>query len=174
MNGSVASEKAALRSQMQQRLRAITAEDRESYSDEICERVLEMTPWAEAQNVILFTPLPSEPIITPLKLDCDARKVACVKIPQSSRSETDLHLPEAIDLILVPGIAFSKDRHRLGRGGGFFDRLLAGPAKGAFKLGICFSFQVLETLPNEAPDIVMDAVVTDERQQCKGGAIPRK
>jgi 5-formyltetrahydrofolate cyclo-ligase len=161
MNGSVPSEKAALRAQMQQRLRAITAEDRESYSDEICERILEMTKWAEAQSVILFTPLPSEPIITPLKLDCDARKVSCVSIAQSSRNESELHLPEVIDLILVPGIAFSKDRHRLGRGGGFFDRLLAGRAKDSFKLGICFSFQMLDALPREPHDIVMDAVVTD-------------
>jgi len=71
-------------------------------------------------------------------------------------------LPETIDLILVPGLAFSKDRHRLGRGGGFFDRLLAGRAAGAFKLGICFSFQVLESVPTESHDIVMDAVVTDD------------
>ena len=157
-----ANEKTALRAKMQQQLRALTAEDRQSYSEEICERVLEMEQWAGAQNVILFSPLPSEPIITPLKLDCEARKVACANIAQSARSESELHLPETIDLILVPGLAFSKDRHRLGRGGGFFDRLLAGRAKDAFKLGICFSFQLLDQVPIEGHDIVMDAVVTDE------------
>ena len=121
-----------------------------------------MAQWAEGQSVILFSPLPSEPIITPLKLDCEARKAHCFTIPQSPRSEAELQLPETIDLILVPGIAFSKDRHRLGRGGGFFDRLLAGRAKDAFKLGICFSFQLLDTIPTEPHDIVMDAVVTDD------------
>jgi 5-formyltetrahydrofolate cyclo-ligase len=155
-------QKNALRSEMRLRLRAMTAEDRQSLSDEICERVLEMAQWAEAQNVILFSPLPSEPIITPLKLDCEARKVSCVNIPQSPKSEADLYLPDSIDLILVPGLAFSKNRHRLGRGGGFFDRLLAGRAAGAFKLGICFSFQLLDTIPTETSDRVMDAVVTDE------------
>lgn len=156
-------QKNALRAEMRQQLRTMTAEDRQSLSDEICERVLEMAQWAEAQNVILFSPLPSEPIITPLKLDCEARKVSCLNIPQSPKSEADLHLPDSIDLILVPGLAFSKDRHRLGRGGGFFDRLLAGRAAGAFKLGICFSFQLLDTIPTEAHDIVMHAVVTDEQ-----------
>lgn len=161
MNGGLNSDKAALRAQMQQQLRAITAEDRESYSDEICERVMEMPEWLEAQNVVLFVPLPSEPIITPLKLDCDARKVSAALIPQTARNESDLHLPDKPDLILVPGLAFSKDRHRLGRGGGFFDRLLAGRAKDAFKLGVCFSFQLLDTIPTEGHDIVMDAVVSD-------------
>jgi 5-formyltetrahydrofolate cyclo-ligase len=161
MNEDLTAAKKALRSEMQQKLRALTSEDRQSLSDEICERVLEMAPWAEAQNLILFSPLPSEPIITPLKLDCDARKVSCATVPQSPKNESDLHLPETIDLILVPGLAFSKDRHRLGRGGGFFDRLLAGSAAKAFKIGICFSFQLVDTVPTEAHDIVMDAIVTD-------------
>jgi len=155
--------KTALRADMTKRLREMTAEDRESASEELCERILEMTPWAEARTALLFVPLPSEPIITPLKLDCDARKVASVNIPQSARNETNLTLPESIDLILVPGLAFSSDRRRLGRGGGFFDRLLAGPASKAFKLGVCFSFQVLDTVPTNANDVIMDAVVTDSR-----------
>ena len=110
MNESLSAQKAALRAEMMKRLREMTAEDRQARSEEICERVLEMEQWAEAQNIILFSPLPSEPIITPLKLDCEARKVSCVNIPKSVREESDLHLPEAIDLILVPGLAFSKSR----------------------------------------------------------------
>src|SRR5438132_13930543 len=123
MNDNPGSEKAAVRAEMIKRLREMTAEEREALSEEICERVLEMNQWAEAQNVVLFSPLPSEPIITPLKLDCQARKVCCQAIAQSVRNESDLHLPDTIDLILVPGMAFSKNKHRLGRGGGFFDRL---------------------------------------------------
>jgi 5-formyltetrahydrofolate cyclo-ligase len=164
MNESLQPQKAALRSEMMKRVRQITAEDRESFSEEICEQVLEMAEWAEAQTAVLFVPLPSEPIITPLKLDCDARKVVCVSIPQSPKAEADLHLPDSIDLILVPGVAFSNDRQRLGRGGGFFDRLLAGRAAKAFKLGICFSFQIVDTMPVEGHDVVMDAVVTESTE----------
>ena len=162
MNGNPSSPKAALRAEMMKKLREMTAEDRESHSEEICERVLEMSQWAEGQSVVLFSPLPSEPIITPLKLDCQVRKVSCITLAQTARPESDLHLPETIDLILVPGVAFSKDRHRLGRGGGFFDRLLSGPAANAFKLGLCFSLQLLDPVPVEGHDIVMDAVVTDQ------------
>jgi 5-formyltetrahydrofolate cyclo-ligase len=155
------SEKASLREKMRQQLRGLTAEDRQSFSDEICERVMRLPQWLEAQSIVLFSPLPSEPIIVPLKLDCDARKVSVATIPQTAGIESDLHLPEAMDLILVPGLAFSKDRHRLGRGGGFFDRLLVGRAAGAFKLGVCFSFQLLETIPTEPHDIAIDAIVSE-------------
>jgi len=154
-------QKAALRAETQRRVREMTVEERQEYSEEICERVLEMSEWAEAKNVVLFLPVPSEPIITPLKLDCEARKISSVNVPQNARNESDLHLPDTIDLILVPGVAFSKDHHRLGRGGGFFDRLLAGRAANAFKLGICFSFQVFDTIPTEGRDIVMNAVITN-------------
>jgi 5-formyltetrahydrofolate cyclo-ligase len=161
MNNDLAAAKKALRLEMQQQLRTLTTEDRQSLSDDICERVLEMTPWAEAESVILFSPLPSEPIITPLKLDCEARKISFVNISQSSRNEAELHLPETVDLILVPGLAFSNDRYRLGRGGGFFDRLLAGRAAKAFKLGVCFSFQVIDSVPTEPHDVAMNAVATN-------------
>jgi 5-formyltetrahydrofolate cyclo-ligase len=161
MDPTLQQQKAALRAEMMKRIRQMTAEDRESSSDEICERVLEMAEWAQAQTAVLFIPLPSEPVITPLKLDCDARKVSCTNIPQSPKPETELHLPENIDLVLVPGMAFSSNRQRLGRGGGFFDRLLGGRAANAFKLGICFSFQVVDTMPSESHDVIMDAVVTE-------------
>jgi 5,10-methenyltetrahydrofolate synthetase len=111
--------------------------------------------------VVLFLPLPSEPIITPLKLDCDMRKIPEVIIPQNPKN--GIQLPEQIDLVLVPGLAFSKDRHRLGRGGGYFDRLLSGRAKTAFKLGICFGFQVVDQIPTEEHDVIVDAVATESR-----------
>ncbi len=154
-------EKAALREQMKQRLRAMTAEDRQSFSDGICENVLQLTQWQQAESVVLFLPLPSEPIITPLKLDCDVRKIPEVIIPQSPKD--GIKLPDQIDLVLVPGLAFSRDRRRLGRGGGYFDRLLSDRAKNAFKLGICFGFQVMDAIPTEPHDVIVDAVATEDR-----------
>lgn len=64
-----------------------------------------------------------------------------------------------IETAVIPGIAFDGEGHRLGRGGGYYDRLL--PALGhAWKLGLCFPFQLLEEVPHEAYDSVMDEVVT--------------
>jgi 5-formyltetrahydrofolate cyclo-ligase len=68
--------------------------------------------------------------------------------------------PAELDLILVPGAAFTRDGHRLGRGGGFYDRYLAQPGLRAVKLGVALECQLVETLPLDPHDVVMDGVVT--------------
>ena len=71
---------------------------------------------------------------------------------------------EQIDLILVPGMAFDRHGHRLGRGKGYYDRLLPRiPA--AYKAGICFPFQIVEEVPAEAFDICMDIIITSNEDE---------
>ncbi|EJW99876.1 5-formyltetrahydrofolate cyclo-ligase [gut metagenome] len=65
----------------------------------------------------------------------------------------------SIDLIIVPGMAFDKQGHRLGRGKGYYDRLLPKIPQ-AYKIGICFPFQLLEEIPTEPFDICMDEILT--------------
>jgi len=67
--------------------------------------------------------------------------------------------PEELDLIIVPGVAFDRAGHRLGRGGGFYDRLL--PQYQAVRVGICFDFQCLETVPSEPHDCNVDRLITE-------------
>ena len=66
---------------------------------------------------------------------------------------------DELDLIIVPGVAFDRAGHRIGRGGGFYDRLL--PQYRAVRAGICFGFQCLKTVPAQAHDIRMDWVATE-------------
>lgn len=66
---------------------------------------------------------------------------------------------DELDLIIVPGVAFDRTGHRIGRGGGFYDRLL--PQYHAVRAGICFGFQCLDTAPAQEHDIRMDWVVTE-------------
>ena len=69
--------------------------------------------------------------------------------------------PAEIDVILVPGLAFTGGGQRLGRGGGYYDRYLASlPAK-TLKIGVCFGFQIVGTLPTESHDQAVDAVATE-------------
>lgn len=64
----------------------------------------------------------------------------------------------AIDFIAVPGVAFDGNGNRLGRGKGYYDRLLPHiPA--AYKAGICFPFQLVEEVPAEPFDIRMDEII---------------
>ena len=62
-----------------------------------------------------------------------------------------------IDLVVVPGIAFDRRGHRIGFGGGFYDRFLADVQ--AVKAGLCYDDLVLQEIPNEPHDIPMDIVV---------------
>lgn len=64
----------------------------------------------------------------------------------------------AIDLAVIPGVAFDLAGNRLGRGKGYYDRLL--PLLPAFKAGICFPYQLVEEVPAESFDICMDTVIT--------------
>lgn len=65
----------------------------------------------------------------------------------------------AIDFIAVPGVAFDRSGNRLGRGKGYYDRLLPR-IPSAFKAGICFPFQLVEEVPAESFDIRMDEIIT--------------
>lgn len=60
-------------------------------------------------------------------------------------------------LALIPGMAFSKDGHRLGRGKGYYDRFLSRTR--IYKIGVCYPFQLLDTIPYDDYDIKMDEIV---------------
>jgi 5-formyltetrahydrofolate cyclo-ligase len=62
---------------------------------------------------------------------------------------------------LVPGLAFDPQGHRLGRGGGYYDRLLAGVL--GPRIGVALDWQILPTVPSEAHDITMTMVVSQDR-----------
>lgn len=69
--------------------------------------------------------------------------------------------PSKIDLAIIPGIAFSPNGARIGRGKGYYDRLLVN--LNALKIGICYDCQLLNNLPHESHDIYMDAIITPSR-----------
>lgn len=66
---------------------------------------------------------------------------------------------EKIDVAVVPGMAFDKEGHRLGRGKGYYDRFLRLLPK-TYKIGICFSWQLVDNVPTDEHDILMDQIMT--------------
>lgn len=66
--------------------------------------------------------------------------------------------PESIELIVVPAVAFDRKGGRLGRGKGFYDRLLAGTK--ATTIGVGYDFQLIDEVPVEEHDMAMNMVVT--------------
>ena len=64
-----------------------------------------------------------------------------------------------VDLAIIPGMAFDGQGHRLGRGKGYYDRLLPRLTR-CRKVGLCFDFQLVDDVPFEDYDVVMDGVVS--------------
>jgi len=88
--------------------------------------------------------------------------------PDPERSEADEG--DQIDVVVVPGAVFDRTGGRLGYGGGFYDRLLAGPAARAQRLGVGFAEQVVEGVPLLPHDQRLDWLVTDrETIHCRRG-----
>lgn len=75
-------------------------------------------------------------------------------------TENSKNIESEIDLIVVPGVAFDRQLNRMGRGGGFYDRLFS--QLDVPKIGICFDFQLFQQIPTEAFDKKMDLIITEK------------
>jgi 5-formyltetrahydrofolate cyclo-ligase len=68
--------------------------------------------------------------------------------------------PQQIDLAFIPGIAFSRDGHRVGYGKGFYDRLMKKLT--CPKIGIAYEFQIVNNIPGEKHDVPVDMIITEK------------
>jgi len=71
--------------------------------------------------------------------------------------------PVAPDIVLVPLVAFDRTGHRIGYGGGFYDRTLARLRRdsGVMAVGVAFDMQEIETVPASPHDVILDRILTD-------------
>jgi 5-formyltetrahydrofolate cyclo-ligase len=176
------SAKPELRKIMREKIGRLTPLELAEKSARISEVISRMPEWKTAQVICVFAPLPGEPDIE--ILNTGSRRVCYPRVngreldlyyvtdPQSmDSSRWNIREPSAdvrnaadhrdIDLIFVPGIAFSRGGGRLGRGAGFYDRLLVREGWRARKIGVCFDCQMADELPVEAHDHELDCVVTE-------------
>lgn len=83
--------------------------------------------------------------------------------------------PASVDVVVAPGLAFDRLGHRLGYGGGHYDRYLARLGPGALLVGVAFSLQLVDRVPVDEHDRPVDLVVTDDGViDARGGADPRR
>lgn len=146
-------------------------------------RQLEAHPrFVAAPVVLLFHSLPDEPCTHALLERWKTRKTLLLPAVagehltlhryegRESLREGAFHILEpagprfhdytSIRLAVIPGVAFDASGHRVGRGRGFYDRLLALPGfSGVYKLGLCFDFQKFDSVPTDPHDISVDEVI---------------
>jgi 5-formyltetrahydrofolate cyclo-ligase len=172
----ISEEKQMLRLRVLESLRAMSPEERSEKSKAIS-AILRQRLGGGAGVVFGFAPLRLEPDW--LALGCEG-KVAFPRIegttlhyhqssdfvrgPFGAREPSggELVSRELASAVLVPGLAFDRDGARLGRGGGFYDRLLEDSLLRAPRIGVCFACQMVERVPEEPHDAKVDAIVTEE------------
>jgi 5-formyltetrahydrofolate cyclo-ligase len=185
---SIVDEKRLLREQVITARARLSPADREEASRRIAARIAELDAFAAARTVALYAPIGAEVdtgevarraaaagkiLVWPRLLagrlalefaTCDP--AALVAGPQRTR-EPPPGAPavpaDAIDLMLVPGVAFDAAGGRLGRGRGHYDATLAAMPRRTARVGVCFEVQLVPGLPSEPHDAPLDLVVTEAR-----------
>jgi 5-formyltetrahydrofolate cyclo-ligase len=125
-----------------------------SLADEVATRDF-VRRWCERKTVLLPVMCPGGRLeLKPYRPDCTMTEAAFrVAEPDGEAFEAG-----RVGLILVPGVAFDRRNNRLGRGKGYYDRLLSGIP--AFRVGLCFDFQLFDEIPTDRHDVPMDRVVS--------------
>lgn len=128
----------------------------------ICRKIFREIDWSKIKRICSYDPIAElkEVDVKPLTETIEY-KYPDIKIKMLSQKKNQRIPKTKFNLILVPCLAFDKENHRLGFGGGFYDKFLAGQPQ-ALKIGLCFySGFVKKDLPHEPHDIPLDKVVTE-------------
>ncbi|MEM5947439.1 5-formyltetrahydrofolate cyclo-ligase [Spirochaetia bacterium 38H-sp] len=162
--------------------KALATEEKKRQSLIICNKIKQSNIWKKAKTIALYMPLKTEPDIRLLMEEAvKTKKRILLPVIENNTIELVLYkqdvplvrhslgflqpkntakesiLPE---LILVPGVAFDNNKKRLGRGGGYYDRLLSSLPPDCIKIGVCYSTQLTKEIPSEKHDIAMDIIIT--------------
>ena len=162
--------------------RALTAGERRAASERIFAQAAASAGFAAARCVGLFCSLPDEPDTTAALAAWSGEKRIVVPRVEGEEMqfydyspatmvrgafgilepgpEARLCRPDEIDLLFVPGVAFTRGGARLGRGRGYYDRYLSQPGVHALRIGVCYAHQLVDVLPTEPHDATMDSVVS--------------
>ncbi|WP_461832652.1 5-formyltetrahydrofolate cyclo-ligase [Aquifex sp.] len=170
---------------------ALSEEERGLLSRKIAENLRSIPEYKRAKTVLLYCPVKGEPDLTTLfseLINRDAlilpkvkgktlelykvNTLSCLKkgsfgIPEPEEGEKVS--PDEVELFVVPGVVFDKEGYRLGFGKGYYDRLLRGVKSP--KVGVAYSFQVIDKLPRDPWDIPVDIIITEKNiRRLKNGA----
>ena len=158
--------------------------------------ILELDGWKTFSSVLLFAPIEWEP--DPMELISTAPECSFL-FPRIAGDHLEIHrmsprslwitgsygirepdpgswdqaaLSE-VDLALIPGLAFDSKGGRLGRGKGFYDRLLGHPEFRGIKVGLAWDWQIVAEVPCDRDDIPMDFVVTPGKIHQSGSTLDK-
>lgn len=174
-------DKKALRQSIREKKRAMSVEQIQTCSARLTEKFCASTQYASAKTVYGYLPYNQEVRTVPLleRALADGKRVAVPKVygdemrfiymtDLSLTEKSEMGIPEPVAdepvaddptaLVLMPGLAFTKNGDRMGYGGGFYDKFLAQEPNHP-TVALCYEFQMVEELPTQDHDIPVDLVL---------------
>ncbi len=171
---------------------ALPPDRRRELSAAICRRVAASPEFVRSRFALLFASFGSEvdtgnllrialaegkrvalPRVEPATRALELREVRSLEddlapglwsIPEPIPERCPLVSPEALDFVLVPGVAFDRERRRLGYGGGYYDRLLGAVPPGAAAIAVCFGLQIVPVVPAAEHDRHVPVIITESER----------
>lgn len=180
--------KALVRRELKQVLESLSGEERHRKSVAACTLLSSTAEFAAARVVMLYLSTPEEIDTAPLALKCwqSGKTVVVPKVSWDQKRmlpveihslQTGIHTTSAhnirepiagkpipldlIDMVVVPGLGFSKSGYRIGRGMGFYDRFLAQEDFIGMSVGLAFAEQVIDDVPVLDHDMPLSMLVSD-------------
>jgi 5-formyltetrahydrofolate cyclo-ligase len=179
-------EKKAIRASVLAARDALAADARAIASTRVCEAIIASTPYKNATTLLAYmsfgTELSTENIIDHAlargktlvlpRVDKAAQQLQLHRIRhldeldsgiwgiREPRMDAEIVMPNEIDFILVPGVAFDSAGFRIGYGKGFYDKLLSTVNPASTRLSAAFDCQIIDAVPNEAHDQRVDIIIT--------------
>ena len=157
-------------------------------SDMICSTILSCDWFIRAKNVALYSAVKKEIDLRQLLLINEPNK-KCFYLPKIALNNTLAFVPvdkstkfisnkyailepdvdmsskvnlSDLDIVFVPLVAFDAKKHRIGMGGGYYDRALANN-QGALLIGVAYSSQQQDFIANDAWDVALDMIITEDK-----------
>ena len=179
-NSNVTSEKELIRERIKKKKQQLTDKEKEIEAANVFEKIEALPEFINAHNIMIYWSMPDELPTHDFIIRWSKKKTMLLPVvkgedmlikPFSTKEElkqgslgiwepdVQKEYLNSIDLVIVPGVAFDRDKSRLGRGKGYYDRYFIN--KRIVKIGVCFDFQLLESIPIDSFDIKMDKVVTN-------------
>ena len=177
----ILSDKRKVRQAVRAEIAKLPTEERATLSSQIFSKIATLKEVEEASVIALFVSLPDEPQTADFieQLLLQNRRVVVPRIEGEVMNFYDISegvtsgafgimepvattpiAPSEIDVMVVPGVAFTQHGARLGRGKGFYDKYLSHNGFRAYTVGVCYPCQLVEELPTEEHDKLLDLVVS--------------
>ena len=176
---NIDAEKDKLRTYIKQRKKNITETQKSIEAQEVFDKIEELVEFVNAKTILLYWSMPDElPTHNFIVKWCQKKQILLPVVkgddmlikPFSNKQEliksdfgvwepaTQKEFINSVDMIIAPGLAFDRNKNRLGRGKGYYDRYFI--KSNIIKIGIGFNFQLFNKVPTNHYDIKLDKIIT--------------